>query len=143
MPVEQRAAGNGDGMNRPKQLKLALVPDDREAAERTKQAGERRARWAWCEAEVWTNRMLGALEQGVKGGTWYGLIDKVYPLDNLKAAWGKVQSNNGAAGVDGQSVQGFAAHAEQYLQKLSQELKENKYHPLDVRRHWIPKPGSN
>ena len=32
-----------------------------------KPAGEIRARWAWVEAEVWTERMLTALEQGVIG----------------------------------------------------------------------------
>jgi RNA-directed DNA polymerase len=31
-------------------------------------AGEIRARWAWVEAEVWTERMLTALEEGVGGG---------------------------------------------------------------------------
>src|SRR5690606_35694364 len=34
------------------------------------QAGESRARWAWVEPCVWTDRMLTALEQGVKGGCW-------------------------------------------------------------------------
>ena len=32
------------------------------------QAGETRARWAWVEATVWNERMLTALETGVKGG---------------------------------------------------------------------------
>ena len=32
-----------------------------------KQAGEARARWVWAEPCVWTERMLTALEQGVKG----------------------------------------------------------------------------
>lgn len=41
----------------------------------TKQAGDIRARWAWVKPEVWTDRMLTALENGVKGGTWYSLID--------------------------------------------------------------------
>ena len=36
----------------------------------TKQAGEVRARWAWAEPSVWTERMLTALEQGVKGGSF-------------------------------------------------------------------------
>jgi hypothetical protein len=31
-------------------------------------AGEIRARWAWVEAEVWTERRLTALEEGVLGG---------------------------------------------------------------------------
>ena len=34
--------------------------------------GEVRARWAWTEACVWSERMLTALEDGVKGGKWYG-----------------------------------------------------------------------
>ena len=43
-----------------------------------KQAGEIRARWDWVEPSVWTERMLTALEQGVKGGKWFSLVDKVY-----------------------------------------------------------------
>ncbi len=36
-------------------------------------AGEVRARWAWVQSSVWTERMLTALEQGVKGGKWHSL----------------------------------------------------------------------
>ena len=35
----------------------------------SKQAEDVRSRWAWTEATVWTDRMLTALEKGVKGGT--------------------------------------------------------------------------
>ena len=35
-------------------------------------------RWAWVEPAVWTQRMLTALEQGVKGNRWFSLIEKVY-----------------------------------------------------------------
>ena len=38
---------------------------------------------------VWTERMLAALVNGVKGGKWYSLIDKVYNPRTLKAAWKK------------------------------------------------------
>jgi hypothetical protein len=34
------------------------------------------ARWAWVEPSVWTERMLAALENGVKGGKWFSLCDK-------------------------------------------------------------------
>jgi len=37
-------------------------------------AGEVRARWAWAEASAWTERMLTAPEQGVKGGRWFSVI---------------------------------------------------------------------
>ena len=35
------------------------------------------ANWSWVEASVWTERMVSALDNGVKGGRWYSLIDKV------------------------------------------------------------------
>jgi hypothetical protein len=34
----------------------------------------RRSRWAWAEASIWTDRMLAALEDGVKGGVWFSLM---------------------------------------------------------------------
>lgn len=70
-----------------------------EVSESTKQAGEVRARWAWVEPSVWTDRMLTALEQGVKGGVWFSLIDKVHSWSNLFSAYGKVFANGGSAGV--------------------------------------------
>jgi len=51
----------------------ATVPQSSAA----KPAGEVRVRWSWTEPWVWTDRMLTALEQGVKGGKWFSLIDKV------------------------------------------------------------------
>ena len=62
------------------------------------QVGEIRVRWAWAEPSVWTDRMLTALEQGVKGGIWFSLMDKVYASANLFASYAKVAANGGAAG---------------------------------------------
>jgi len=56
--------------------------------------------------------MLAALGNGVKGGRWFSLIDKVYRIETLKVAWQKVKGNAGAAGVDGQSVKQFEVRAE-------------------------------
>jgi RNA-directed DNA polymerase len=85
--------------------------------------------------------MVAALENGVKGGKWFSLIDEVYRAETLKAAWQKVKANAGAAGVDGQSVEGFAARAERYLEELSTALKKGTYRPQPVRRVEIPKGG--
>jgi RNA-directed DNA polymerase len=95
--------------------------------------------WAWVEAEVWTERMLSALGNGVKGGKWYSLIDKVYASGTLALAWTKVQANKGAAGVDGQSVDRFDAKADVYLSELSAALREDSYRPQAVKRVEIPK----
>src|SRR5918999_3191282 len=89
--------------------------------QRATQGAETHGRdWSWVEASVWKERMLAALVNGVKGGKWFSLIDKVYRKQTLKAAWDKVKDNAGAAGVDGQSVEQFEARAEHYLEELEQ-----------------------
>lgn len=110
---------------------------------KAKQVGEVRGRWAWTEPTVWTERMLTALEVGVKGGIWFSLIDKVYKLGNLRAAFTQVKANQGAAGVDYQTIEMFEANLEANLTRVSQQLGDNSYRPQAVRRHWIAKPGSS
>jgi RNA-directed DNA polymerase len=107
----------------------------------TQGAEARRRDWTWVEASVWNERMLAALENGVKGGKWFSLIDKVYRAETLKKAWQKVAANGGAAGVDGQSVKGFAARAEMYLKELSIALERGSYRAMAVRRVEIAKGG--
>ena len=101
-------------------------------------SGETRALW-WAEASVWTDRMVSALGNGVKGGKWFSLIDKVVRPATLEAAWQRVARNKGAAGVDGQSVERFAYQAERYLLELHTELKAGTYRPSPVKRVEIPK----
>jgi RNA-directed DNA polymerase len=91
------------------------------------------------EASIWTERMVSALVNGVEGGKWYSLMDKVYSPNALALAWERVRANRGAAGVDGQSVETFAAKAEAYLAELAEALREGAYRPEAVKRVEIPK----
>jgi RNA-directed DNA polymerase len=86
--------------------------------------------------------MLVTLEEGVKGNKWFSLIDKVGRPDVLALAWGKVQSNAGACGVDGMTVERFGKDSQQRLLAVSEQIKRNAYQPEPVKRAWIPKPGS-
>jgi len=86
--------------------------------------------------------MLAALEQGVKGGKWYSLIDKVHSEATLRAAFAQVEANRGAAGVDHVSVEHYAKDVDANLRRLSEELRTGRYRPQHIRRHYIPKPGS-
>jgi RNA-directed DNA polymerase len=95
--------------------------------------------WSWVEASVWTDRMVSALENGVKGGRWYSLIDKVHAPATLAAAWEKVQANAGAAGVDGQSIERFEQGEQEYLAELAMAVREDSYRPQPIRRVEIPK----
>ena len=78
-------------------------------ARATQDAKAQARKWSWVEASIWNERMLAALENGVRGGKWFSLIDKVYRPATLRAAWRKVERNGGAAGVDHQSIKQFAA----------------------------------
>ena len=51
------------------------------------QGGDIRARWAWVEPTVWTERMLTALETGVKGGKWFSLIASALAKCVLSGTW--------------------------------------------------------
>ena len=99
----------------------------------------RRFRWEWVEASIWTDAMLIALENGVKGNKWFSLIDKAYRSKTLEAAWLKVKANKGAAGVDKITTQMFEKQQMKYLKELEQELKTGTYIPKAVKRVYIPK----
>lgn len=104
-------------------------------------AGDARARWAWVEPSVWTPRMLGTLETGVKGGRWYSLFDKVYSEANLRAAYRKVAANRGAPGVDHVTTERFGQRLDEELGVLREDLRTGRYRPAAIRRVEIPKPG--
>lgn len=95
--------------------------------------------WSWVEAAVWTERMVSALDNGVKGGRWYSLMDKVYAPATLSAAWTRVRANGGAAGVDGVSIERFEARSDVYLAELATALREGSYRSQPVKRVDIPK----
>lgn len=86
--------------------------------------------------------MMAALHNGVKGGRWYSLIDKVYDRRNLVAAFANVKANKGAAGVDHVSIEQFEKDLEARLDALQRTLREKSYKPSTIRQVLIPKPDS-
>lgn len=109
---------------------------------RDKQGGEAVRRVAGAEPGVWTERMLTALERGVKGNQWFSLIDKVYADRTLELAWAKVRSNAGGSGVDRITIERFAKGCPRGLLDLKEQLRMASYQPLPVKRVWIEKPGT-
>ena len=49
--------------------------------------------------------MVQALQNGVKGGRWYSVIDKVLTLRSLEAAFARVKANKGGVGVDHMTIE--------------------------------------
>jgi RNA-directed DNA polymerase len=107
-----------------------------------KRAAEARHEQPRAAPTVWTARMLAALITGVKGGRWHSLIDKLYPVTTLRAAFAAVEANDGAAGVDHVTIERYASDLEANLGRLSEALRSGTYRPQAIRRHYIPKLGS-
>lgn len=122
-------------MTKPKESQPASVP-------LAQQAGEIPPPWRWVEPSVWTVRMLTTLEEGVEGGKWFRLFDKVFSERNLLAALQQVASKRGAAGVDHVSVDQFARELPESLWEISDQLRHRTYKPQAIRRVHIPKPGT-
>jgi RNA-directed DNA polymerase len=104
-------------MNTPQETRPPVVPPT------ATQGGDVLERWLWTEPTVWTERMLTALEQGVKGDAWFSLIDKVWSERNLGASYGKVAANEGAPGVDHVTVEEFGNNLDTNVARLAAALR--------------------
>tara|TARA_A100001037_G_scaffold253667_1_gene238369 strand:- start:302 stop:1528 length:1227 start_codon:yes stop_codon:yes gene_type:complete len=87
--------------------------------------------------------MLTALVNGVKGGRWFSLIDKVYKEDTLFSAARRITGRKKkAAGVDHVTPEMFEQRMLDHVRVLRREIESGTYQPRPVRRTEIPKPGS-
>lgn len=86
--------------------------------------------------------MLTALVEGVKGGKWYSLMDKIRAERTLQRAFARVKANDGSSGVDHVTVEMFESELDDNLRRLAEVLRTGAYRPQAIRRVHIPKPGS-
>ena len=73
---------------------------------------------------------------------FWGLYVHVCKMETLQEAYAMAKKNNGAPGIDGVTFEAIEAQgAEQYLERIRDELTERTYVPLRSRRQAIPKDG--
>ena len=68
------------------------------------------------------------------------LLEKVLDRTNVLAAYKRVKSNGGAAGIDGMTVEELMPFCQKNWARIRQELLDGTYHPQPVRKVDIPKP---
>ncbi len=68
-------------------------------------------------------------------------MEEVAREENLKEAFRKVASNDGAPGPDRQTIEEVGEHLGRIVPALRRGLVEGTYEPGEIRRVWIPKAG--
>ncbi len=68
-----------------------------------------------------------------------GLLAQALARANMEAAWKRVKSNRGSAGVDGLSIAETADYLRTHWLRIRESLLDGSYRPLPVRRAQIPK----
>jgi group II intron reverse transcriptase/maturase len=71
---------------------------------------------------------------------FHALFDRIFRSDVLWVAWNQVRRNQGAAGVDAQTIAAIERDGvERFLEAIQTELREHEYRPQAVLRRYIPK----
>jgi len=70
-----------------------------------------------------------------------GLWEKIFSRGNLFRALERVQSNGGAPGVDGMTVEELPDHLREHWPSIREKLEAGTYQPSPVKGVEIPKPG--
>jgi RNA-directed DNA polymerase len=76
--------------------------------------------------------------------TWrfWGLYVHVCKMETLQEAYQMTKSNNGAPGIDGVTFDAIEeSGVESFLKQIQDELDQNTYQPMPVRKKEIPKDG--
>jgi RNA-directed DNA polymerase len=66
--------------------------------------------------------------------------EAVFERENLRTALKRVESNKGAAGIDGMEVKDLSGYLKAHWKEVRETLESGKYRPSPVRRVEIPKP---
>ncbi|MEX2443594.1 MAG: reverse transcriptase domain-containing protein [Alkalispirochaeta sp.] len=69
------------------------------------------------------------------------LMEAVVERENMVAAYKRIVSNRGSAGIDEMSVEDLAAHLREHWPGIKKQLLQGTYEPQPVRGVEIPKPG--
>jgi RNA-directed DNA polymerase len=76
------------------------------------------------------------------GRRFHALYDKLYLPYVLETALALVKRNDGAPGIDGQTLHSLAEYGEdRFIEETAKQLREKTYRPEPTRRVHIPKNG--
>ena len=95
-----------------------------------------------CKVQCLRTKLANKAKQEPKF-RFYCLYGHIQRLDVLQLAWEQVRRNGGCPGIDNIPVKSFDSEekVQDFLVSVQQELKNNTYRPMPVKRVFIPKPN--
>jgi len=75
-----------------------------------------------------------------EGKSDVGVWEAIFARENMQTALKRVESNKGAAGVDGMEVSELRGYLQEHWLEVREALERGTYRPSPVRRVEIPKP---
>lgn len=108
-------------------------PSDRGTTEPTKQV---KPVGVMRSVEASPARDSGKSDAGVQD-----VRDAVFARENMQTALKRVESNKGAAGIDGMEVSELHGYLKEHWLEVRAALESGTYRPSPVRRVEIPKPN--
>ena len=87
------------------------------------------------------HREFSATSNGETGEFDYGSLERILSRQNLLMAMNRVISNKGSHGVDGMTVYELKQFLKMNWLQIRQDIFNNEYKPMPVRRVEIPKPN--
>ena len=69
-----------------------------------------------------------------------GMWERIFSYANMQSALQQVKANQGAAGVDGMTVDELSEHLHKHWPSIRAKLDAGEYQPSPVKRVSIPKP---
>ena len=121
-------------------IKTAQVKTTRESAKRLTSGRGRPQQLGVGGTSVWTERMLDALERGVKGGVWFSLMTRSADLRPLMPH-GRRESERGRSRLGPSEHRRFRRGPWEKSRGF-EELRTGSYRPRPIWRAYIDKPGS-
>ena len=115
------------------------VSQNNQRLQKTKYLGSSAQDRVELEHKQRAHRGFSATSKGENGEFEYGSLERILSRENLLLAMNRVISNKGSHGVDGITVYELKQFLQTNWPQIREDIFNNEYRPMPVRRVEIPK----
>ena len=117
------------------------VSQNNQRLQKTKYLGSSAEDRVELEDKQRAHRKFSATSNGGTGEFQYGSLERILSTNNVVSAMKRVISNKGSHGVDGMTVYELKQFLNMNWSNIIEDILNDEYKPMPVRRVEIPKPN--